>query len=111
MKPIEQIFSTLIIVFLLFSAASFIAGSMIFLNIQFYNQIYQLGGWVVAFFVILLEILVFYYVSAKLLGSMFSSIFDKKKKESSDEKKINNKILVAALVYEVLKLLYIKSRK
>lgn len=116
MKLAQPIFSIIIIIFLLFSVAIFVAGSLIFLNIQVYDQIYQLGGLWIACLMIVLEILIFSYGAIRLIKSMFCDIFNGKKSNKKNFNEngnpINKKLLFGVLAYELLKLLYInKSRR
>jgi len=116
MKLLKIVFSFLTIIFLLFSVAIFIAGSLIFLNIQLYNQIYQLSGFWIAFLTILLEIVIFFYVASVLIENMFHNIFDWKKSSGENPKEnkglISKQILFSVIIYELFKLLCInKSRK
>ena len=114
MKLLKIIFSILTVIALFFFVAIFMAGSLIFLNIQFYDQIQQLGGPWIAFLVILLEIILLSYAAIGLIGNMFHNIFYNKKNSSESERGsvIDKKFLLGLLAYELLKLLYInKSRR
>jgi hypothetical protein len=114
MRFLKIIFSILTVISLFFSLAIFIAGSLIFLNIQFYEQIHQLAGPWAAYSVILLEIILFSYAAIGLIGNMFHNIFYDKKSSNGSRSKdvIDKKILFGLLAYELLKLLYVnKSRK
>ena len=114
-KFYRSVFSLLIIISFLFSLAIFIAGLLIFLNIETYNRFYGSENLGVAFLIIIPEIIIFSYITIRILREMFLGVFLSKEEEKNHDSNLGSslekKLIIGMLAYKFLKSFVIKRNK
>lgn len=104
MKIFGSIFSILVVLSSLSCVAVFIAGSFIFLNIEIYQNIYEVSGPWMACLIVMILTLLFSYLAIEIIRLTFFSIFYKKDKDGNKSfLGLKDKTILFFLFYEILK--------
>ncbi len=104
----KSAFSIISVIFFLWILAIFVAGSLIFLNVQIYNSLYEAEGMWITLGLIIAEIFIFFLVFLFLIRKSFFNIFRVKEKAKL---RMEEKAVLGFVVFEVLKYFYEKNRK
>ena len=112
MKLLMTIFLILTMVFLLFGVTIFLAGTCIFVAIQTFYEIESYSGIWTAYFSVIAGAILFAYIAFVIIRDMFCNIAER----GSETVRLKltgfaftNKFFIGFVLYEILKLLYLKK--